>query len=181
MGDISELGSSGSTKIAGADSDGNEQGWIESAIKTTGERALHVIAEVPEALANENVRVRTDFSVIPLEAVTGNFVLIHEYTGTGVFLGFNVEFNQDAVQIQLKIDGQDIFYTNGNNWVNLAELKTFGNKEALVDTIDFSSGLDFSPKYPIRFNSSFVLCARSDNNQTNKSKERLIIQIVENT
>lgn len=190
MSDKSELDASQAVKVVGSNPDGTEQGYIESDLKASGERGMHVIAEVKDATGGGNVsspvfskklRLDADINDVALNANTGAFVDIFNYSGSGKFVGFNAEFNNDGVQVKLTIDGDNIFTENGDPWHDLGELKSFAGKSMLANRLDVSFGVDFAPEYPIVYSTNVIVQARANSAATNRKKTQIIVKLTKET
>lgn len=111
--------------------------------------------------ASYSSKTRVDLITTPVTLVTGSYINVYSYSGTGLLIGISAEFNNTAILCRLRIDGEDL--TTGQS------LATLGGFQATTNTSDRrqngqgiiinGSNLDISFRQPIRFTSSVVLSA----------------------
>lgn len=106
----------------------------------------------------------TDASTVSL---TGSFASQYSYTGSGKLIGFNMEFDHQAVEVKLLVDGDTVFQITGD------DLQTHGN-DSIIENIGLhwepnKKIITYYPNFPICFDSSVDIQAR----ETSGSHDRL--------
>lgn len=92
---------------------------------------------------------------------TGSCTNFFTYSGSGLFHGFNAEFNNAQVIVKLTVDGETIF--DGASIATLNSLLVTGNDVARrqngTGIVTSSATLDWSMKKPIKYSSNITICA----------------------
>lgn len=108
-----------------------------------------------------SAKCRVDVTTNSILLSTGVFTNVYSYSGSGLLMAFNVEFNNASVIVRLQVDGETIF--SGNSIATLNGLLATSNDNARRGAgsgiVTTSSTLDWSLKKPIKFSSSVVVSA----------------------
>lgn len=109
--------------------------------------------------------ISSKLRIVPITSAvtlsTGSYTTCYTYSGSGLLMGFNIEFNNVNVIPRLQIDGETIFdsttiSTYGSLLVTANDANRRQNGTGLVVS---SSTLDFSFKVPIKYSSSITISA----------------------
>ena len=144
--------------------------------KTTGEKALHVLAETtvvydptgcPPIPANTS-KYRIEF--LDQDVTVSNvYSTMYTYTGSGRLHGFRHDYDDDDIIVRLTIDSEVIFE------IKIKDLKDIGIDDIPVcHTLVYSGGdhFEFCPPYPICFSTQVLVEARIDSG-SKKLKEKM--------
>lgn len=115
--------------------------------------------------ASFSKKVRVDVFSTPItltSSVTYNTLV--SYSGSGLLIGFSVEFNSINVVVKLVVDGDTIF-----DGVSISTMNGFVVTAATNDKrqngqglVTASSNLDWSLKYPMAYATNYTISARID-------------------
>lgn len=130
-----------------------------------GRRALHVKIKNETAVISNSfsrrVKAEVTFTDITIDSVL-TYNNLYSYSGSGFLIGFNIEFSGTNIIPRLVIDGETVFDGVSIASLNslLVTLNSIDRRQAGHGLVTVSSDLDWSLKYPIRFNSSVLISAK---------------------
>lgn len=96
---------------------------------------------------------------------------------TGEVSGFRIDFSKPDVKIDLKIDGNLYFSVSGSIFDSLKSTYLFDRSSLAWDKE--TNTFIFRPRTPVRFNTSFRIEAKSENQQSNVKLQNLFVEWME--
>lgn len=91
----------------------------------------------------------------------GGYTSVFSYTGSGVLVGFNVEFNNTDIVLRLRVDGEVIFDGTSISTYNslLVTANSTDRRQMGSGIVTSSATIDWSLRLPLRYASSVVIDA----------------------
>lgn len=125
-----------------------------------------------------------DISATPINVTSSvTYTTIYTYTGSGLLVGFNQEYNNIAIVVKLTIDGNVVF-----DGVDISTLNGFFFTANTIDRrqngqgiTTSSSTIDFSMRQPIKFGTSVVISARLTSGSTTRTFNQGVVYIQKDT
>lgn len=150
----------------------------------SGFTALRVYIEQnnTKLAVEDTFSAKSRVEVMPSVSIpSGIFTNVYSYTGSGLLIGFNIEFNSPLVIPRLTVDGENIFTGKSiTDYNGLLSTNATNDKRQNGQGIVTSTGtLDFSLRRPIKFNSSIVISA--DGNAATRVFNQGIIYLTKET
>lgn len=143
--------------------------------------ALKVSSSTNDQPLTSKLRCEILTSQIVLSA--GVYTNVYTYTGTGLLLGFNLEFNNTSVIVRLKIDGETVL--DGVSLGTLNGLLGTANNTARYQNgsgiVTSSSAIDFSLRKAIRFATSVEIAAHPNGGLFTRTFTQGIVYITKET
>lgn len=137
--------------------DGTKIGNTGDKLKVSADISGSAVANAAAFTSKSRVVVQTS----TINLATGSYTNVFSYSGSGLFYGFNAEFNNTGIICRLQVDGETIF--DGISIATLNGLIGTGNdaarRQAGTGIVTSSSTIDWSLKQPIKYSSSVVISA----------------------
>lgn len=136
-------------------SDGTIIGNVGDRLKVTADNSVSNIA------FSKKLRVIVLTSTVSITN-TVTYTTIYSYTGSGLLIGFNLEFNSVSVVPKLTVDGDVIFSDTDISTYNslTATASSIDRRQAGHGIVSASATFDWSFKQPIAYSSSITIAAR---------------------
>lgn len=123
--------------------------------------AISSIASTVAPSYSNKIKAEAQLSIIAIPSDI-TYTTLYTYSGSGYFVGFNVEFNNTNIVLKLVIDGNTVF--DGVPIATYNSLNVTANAtsryQAGQGIVSSASVLDFSFKYPIVYTTSVTVSAR---------------------
>lgn len=125
-------------------------------------------------------RVDWDGNKVDLPRVYETREIIYNYSGSGELHNFILDFNNQAVEVRLTVDGHVIFdincstlhdATSNDDWDGIPGdgwFKWSRERKAFA----------FNPRYPIKFESTVVIESRSNSNSNKRDMNRYFVHLL---
>lgn len=114
------------------------------------------------------------------QSVTSSYVTLYSYSGSGVFFGSSLNFNNTDVRVRLSIDGEEIFALTLDELSNIESASAFGNDYSSSNLIYVNQTSDdiFNMYFPhgIYYASSVVIQAQRSGS-FNRTQDNQIVYI----
>lgn len=117
--------------------------------------------------------------------LTGSLASIYTYNGSGKLAAFVLDFNSNNVEVQLKVDGNEVFKMTLGDIQNLQSFNsggcdnTGGNQQFMPLSVTSGSRVNFNPDCPIEYGTSVVINARETSGS--RRLDRRIIWLTKET
>jgi len=140
------------------------------------------IASTVAPSLSDNVKAEAQLSTIAIPS-SSSYTTIYTYSGSGYFLGMNLEFNNTSIVVRLQIDGKTVFdgvdigQYNGLAVTSNATTR-YQQGEGIISS---SSVFDYSTRYPIAYTSSVVISARLTSGAVSRNFQQGIVYIQKDT
>lgn len=199
MADLTDLQAAGTTKVVGADATGVETNPLAVDVFGNALVNLRDSSGVEIGTTSNRLKVNTDFTtvggnLIPTmtnkfrvrysttpATVTSAYTTIYTRSGTGLFFGFQTDFNSANVFLRVTIDGGQIFE------ITVSDLKLFQFNDTSTTRMQMGgfwstvgNTVDFSCKFPIPY-ASTVLIEMKRSDGTNHTMSQYMIFLTEDT
>jgi hypothetical protein len=127
---------------------------VDVVLSEDGKRRLAVDTSTKQKYLSPKYRV--DFNRTKRTFSGSSYVLLYEYTGTGILHGFHIDTNSDKTQVRLLVDSEEIMSDIQIKDVSDLSFKTTGTPSILLQNrsglaTEGGSDLDFSPHESIHF------------------------------
>lgn len=128
-------------------------------------------------------KLRIEPQVNGITLAANVYTVVYTYTGSGLIIGFNLEFNNTNIIVRLKVDGETIMDTTTLATLNglLATSNNAARYQAGHGIVTNSSTIDFSFRSPIKFTSSIEIAANANSGLFTRNFNQGIVYIQKDT
>lgn len=124
-------------------------------------------------------KFRADYSDTDISVPAWSFVNLYCYYGSGLLFGFNLEFDEDDIDIKLIVDGETLFTLNLKDLESVADIGS--DTICRFFRIDNDDHVEFCPPWPICYNSSVVIDAQKTKNGSRKKMKQSLVLLTKET
>lgn len=124
-------------------------------------RLLVNVPVISAPVFTNKIRAEVTTSTVSINSTTV-YSTIYTYTGSGLFIGWAGEFAANRFTIQMVVDGTETIFNADSVTLNslAATTSTTARFQAGTGLVISTSNIDISFRYPIKFNTSFVISAK---------------------
>lgn len=124
--------------------------------------------------------VDTSFNKVDLNRDYQNYNTIYNYSGSGKFYSFTVDFNSDKVLVEFSVDGHTIFSVDCDELESISDSE-YGSAYSRLGWLSWnkqSNTLKFEPKYALRYTTSVEIKAKANSNSGSRDMTGYLVDMV---